>query len=161
MASLIKGIHHITVCASSAQEDIDFMTKVAGQRLIKQTVPSLTGATRTTTCTTPTQRRGRVGVHHLPVQARAGRPGSGQIQSTAYSVPKGSLTFWVDHFKRHAVEHSGIQERLGNKFIRFRHPAGLLLEFVESATDTRAGWTTGEIARTSPIAASSAPCCRP
>ena len=38
MASLVKGIHHITVCASGAQEDVDFMTKVVGQRLIKQTV---------------------------------------------------------------------------------------------------------------------------
>ena len=38
MATLVKGIHHITVCVSSAQEDIDFMTAVVGQRLIKQTV---------------------------------------------------------------------------------------------------------------------------
>jgi glyoxalase family protein len=36
--NLVKGIHHITVCASGAQDDIDFMTKVVGQRLIKQTV---------------------------------------------------------------------------------------------------------------------------
>ena len=35
---VIKGIHHITVCASGAQEDVDFFTKVVGQRLIKQTV---------------------------------------------------------------------------------------------------------------------------
>ncbi|MEQ1759825.1 MAG: ring-cleaving dioxygenase [Vicinamibacterales bacterium] len=142
---LIKGIHHITVCASTAQEDIDFMTRVAGQRLIKQTVLF----------------DGRYAHYHLyyananaevgsvfttfPYKRVPGRPGSGQIQSTAYSVPKGSLPFWVTHFKQHDVEHSGIQERLGHKFIRFRHPAGLLLEFVESATDTRAGWTTGEI----------------
>ena len=38
MASLVKGIHHITVCASTAQKDVDFFTKVVGQRLIKQTV---------------------------------------------------------------------------------------------------------------------------
>src|SRR5688572_30816963 len=38
MANLVKGLHHITLCASGAQEDIDFLTKVMGQRLIKQTV---------------------------------------------------------------------------------------------------------------------------
>ena len=38
MSNLIKGIHHITLCASGAQEDVDFNTKVLGQRLIKQTV---------------------------------------------------------------------------------------------------------------------------
>jgi glyoxalase family protein len=32
MATLVKGIHQITVCVSSAQEDIDFMTAVVGQR---------------------------------------------------------------------------------------------------------------------------------
>src|SRR2546428_13936608 len=33
----ITGIHHITLCASGAQEDVDFITKVMGLRLIKQT----------------------------------------------------------------------------------------------------------------------------
>ena len=145
MATLVKGIHHITVCASGAQEDVDFMTKVVGQRLIKQTVLF----------------DGRYAHYHLyyananaevgsvfttfPYKRVPGRVGSGQIQATAYSVPKGSLTFWADHFKRHNVENSGIQERFGEKFIRFRHPSGLLLEFVEHANDVRTGWTTGEI----------------
>jgi glyoxalase family protein len=145
MASLVKGIHHITVCASTAQEDIDFMTAVVGQRLIKQTVLF----------------DGRYAHYHLyyananaevgsvfttfPYKRVPGRVGSGQIQSTAYSVPKGTLTFWADHLQRHGVENSGIQERLGAKFIRFRHPSGLLLEYVEGAGDARAGWTTSEI----------------
>ena len=34
----VTGIHHITLCADRAQEDVDFCTKVMGQRLIKQTV---------------------------------------------------------------------------------------------------------------------------
>ena len=145
MASLVKGIHHITVCASGAQEDVDFFTKVVGQRLIKQTVLF----------------DGRYAHYHLyyananaevgsvmttfPYKRVPGRIGSGQIQATAYSVPKGSLGFWLDHLKRHNVENSGIQERFGEKFIRFRHPSGLLLEVVESAKDDRAGWTTKEI----------------
>ena len=38
MASLVKGIHHITLCPGAAQEDLDFYTQVLGQRLVKQTV---------------------------------------------------------------------------------------------------------------------------
>lgn len=145
MDTLIRGIHHITVCASTAQEDIDFMTMVVGQRLIKQTVLF----------------DGRYAHYHLyyananaevgsvfttfPYKRVPGRVGSGQIQSTAYSVPKGSLAFWKDHLARHGVENSGVQERLGEHFIRFAHPSGLLLEVVESAGDARAGWTTSEI----------------
>jgi glyoxalase family protein len=145
MASLVKGIHHITVCASGAQEDVDFFTKVVGQRLIKQTVLF----------------DGRYAHYHLyyananaevgsvmttfPYKRVPGRLGTGQIQATAYTVPKGTLSFWLDHLKRHNVENSGIQERFGEKYIRFRHPSGLLLEVVESATDVRTGWTTKEI----------------
>ena len=145
MSGLIKGLHHITLCASGAQEDVDFITKVMGQRLIKQTVLF----------------DGRYAHYHFyyananaevgsvmttfPYKRVPGRPGSGQIQSTVYAVPKGTLTFWVDHLKRHEVENSGIQERFGRKFVRYRHPSGLLFEMLEDPTDTRAGWTTSEI----------------
>ena len=141
----ITGVHHITLCASTAQEDIDFITKVMGQRLIKQTVLF----------------DGRYAHYHLyyananaevgsvlttfPYKRVPGRVGSGQISATAYSAPKGSLRFWLDHLKRHAVEHSSIQERFGQQYIRFRHPAGLLFEAVEDATDTRLGWTTDQV----------------
>lgn len=141
----IRGLHHITLCASGAQEDIDFCTRVLGQRLIKQTVLF----------------DGRYAHYHLyyananaevgsvlttfPYKRVAGRPGSGQISSTAYTAPKGSMKFWKEHLDRHRVEHSGILERFGQPFIRFRHPSGLLLEAIEDAADKRTGWTTDEI----------------
>src|SRR5918993_4706911 len=100
MSNLIKGIHHITLCASGAQEDVDFCTQVLGQRLIKQTVLF----------------DGRYAHYHLyyananaevgsvlttfPYKRVPGRQGSGQIASTAYSVPTGSVPFWAGHFKR-------------------------------------------------------------
>ena len=82
MASLVKGIHHITVCSSGAQEDVDFFTKVVGLRMIKQTVLF----------------DGRYAHYHLyyananaevgsvmtsfPYKRVPGRVGSGQIQAT-------------------------------------------------------------------------------
>ena len=143
--SLVTGIHHITVCASGAQEDVDFQTKVAGQRLIKQTVLF----------------DGRYAHYHLyysnanaepgsvyttfPYKRVQGRPGSGQIQATAYTIPKGTAKFWIDHFNRHNVKHGGTQERFGQIFVRFEHPSGLQLEVIEDAADKRKGWTTPEI----------------
>lgn len=143
--SLVKGLHHMTVCVGGAQEDIDFQTQVFGQRLIKQTVLF----------------DGRYAHYHLyyananaepgsvyttfPYGRVMGRPGSGQIQSTAYTVPKGSMKFWLEQFNRHNVKHSGIQERFGQSFIRFDHPSGIQLEVIEDAADTRLGWTTEEV----------------
>ena len=143
--SLVSGFHHVTVCASGAQEDVDFLTQVFGQRLIKQTVLfdgryahyhlyySNAGAEPGSVYTT------------FPYKRVAGRPGSGQIQSTAYTVKKGTTKFWDEHLTHHKVKHTGIQERFGQKFIRFNHPSGLQLEVIEDSTDERKPWTVGEI----------------
>jgi len=143
--SLVKGLHHMTVCVGGAQEDIDFQTHIFGQRMIKQTVLF----------------DGRYAHYHLyyanadaqpgsvyttfPYGRVKGRPGSGQIQATAYTVPKGSLRFWLEHLNRHHIKNGGIQERFGQKFIRFDHPSGLQLEVLEDSADRRNVWKTKEI----------------
>ncbi len=142
--SLVTGLHHITVCAAGAQEDVDFLTQVFGQRLIKQTILF----------------DGRYAHYHLyyananaepgsvyttfPYNRVKGRPGSGQIQSTAYTIPKGTTKFWKEHLDRHNVPNQGIQERFGQKFVRFSHPSGLQLEVIE-AEDNRTPWEVGEV----------------
>jgi len=74
-----------------------------------------------------------------------GRPGSGQIQATAYTVPKGTLKFWLEHLNRNNAKNSGIQERFGQKFIRFDHPSGIQLEVLEDSADSRKAWSVGEV----------------
>jgi glyoxalase family protein len=81
----------------------------------------------------------------FPYGQKTGRQGSGQISATAYSGPKGSLPFWKERFDKHKIQHGGIQERFGQKFIRFQHPAGLAFEILEDANDTRQGWLTDDI----------------
>jgi glyoxalase family protein len=145
------GLHHVTACAGGAQEDIDFFTQVVGQRLIKQTILF----------------DGRYAHYHLyyanakaepgsvmttfPYKRVQGRKGSGQISATTYTVAKGTLPFWTDHLNRHKIQHTGIQERFGTKFVRFSHPAGLDLEVMEDSDDKREGWTTDQIAKTESV----------
>src|SRR5271165_4434085 len=141
----VSGIHHITACAGGAQQDIDFFTQVVGLRMVKQTV----------------LMDGSIPIYHLyyanakaepgsvmttfPYGQKTGRPGSGQISATAYSAPKGSLPFWKERFDTHKIPHGGIQERFGQKYIRFQHPSGLVFEVIEDAGDERQGWTTDDI----------------
>src|SRR5580704_1104018 len=143
--SLVKGLHHMTVCVAGAQEDIDFQTQVFGQRMIKQTVLF----------------DGRYAHYHLyyanadaepgsvyttfPYGRVRGREGSGQIQSTAYTVPKGATKFWLDHLNHHKVKNGGIQERFGQKYIRFDHPSGIQLDVIEDDKDKRHAWKVGEV----------------
>jgi len=61
------------------------------------------------------------------------------VQSTAYSVQPGALQFWLQHLDRHKVEHEEIHERFGQRFLAFKHPAGLGFEVIEDPRDTRSG----------------------
>ena len=147
MSTLVKGVHHITLCPGGAQEDVDFFTQVLAQRLVKQTV----------------LMDGRIPIYHLyygnadaevgsiattfPYARKPGRAGSGQLSATSYSVPNGSISFWKEHFDRHHAEHSGIQERLGRKYIRVKHPGGLLFEMMEEPQDSRNPWTTKQVGK--------------
>jgi len=147
MSTLVKGLHHITLCPGGAQEDVDFFTQVMGQRLVKQTV----------------LMDGSIPIYHLyygnadadigsitttfPYSRKPGRSGSGQLSATSYTVAHGATTFWKEHLDRRKVEHSGIQERFGRKYIRVKHPAGLLFEVMEEPADTRNPWSTKQISK--------------
>jgi len=82
----------------------------------------------------------------FPYNRVPGRQGSGQISTTDYTIPKGTAKFWKEHLDDHRVENSGIQERFGQAFVRFRHPSGLQFEVLEEE-DKRVGWTTDEITK--------------
>ena len=139
--SNILGLHHITLCTNTAQGDIDFFVKVIGQRFIKQTLfydgkipiyhlyfSDAEGTPGTVMTTFPMRRTGLVG-----------RKGSGQFSAVAYSVPKGSLDFWREHFGKNGVRVEQESERFGEKYLRVVH-AGIDFEVVEDATDMRAPW---------------------
>jgi len=147
MKSLVQGVHHITLCPGGAQQDIDFFTQVLGQRLIKQTV----------------LMDGSIPIYHFyygnadadvgsiatcfPYSRKPGRAGSGQLSCTSYTIPSGAIAFWKEHVDRHQAENSGVQERFGTKYLRVRHPAGLLFEVIEERDDTRNPWTTTTISK--------------
>ena len=123
MASLVTGIHHITLCPGRAQDDIDFFTAVLGQRLVKQTV----------------LMDGSIPVYHFyygnagaepgsiatsfPYSRRKGRPGSGQPTVISYAVPHGTAAFWRDHFARLGAAHGPVEERFGGMFSAFHYGA--------------------------------------
>jgi len=149
MAARVDGIHHITSGASAAQEDIDFFTKVVGQRMIKQTV--LFDGTAPIYHLYYANKNAQVGsvMTTFPFKQAGlkGRRGTGQIASANYSVPVGSLSFWVEHFKKHKVPHGKVGERFGQKVLAFTHPAGLEFEMIEDGKDKAEGWTTPEISK--------------
>ena len=146
---LLTGFHHLTACVGAAQEDIDFFTQVVGQRMVKQTVlfdgtnpvyhlyyADEVGTPGTVSTTFPYKQIGW-----------KGRKGTGQVKRMVYSVPSGSMDFWVEHLDRHGVRHEGVQERFGQQYVAFHHPAGLELEVIGDDRDERKPWATSEISK--------------
>lgn len=145
------GYHHITACAGGAQEDVNFFTGVVGQRLAKQTVLMDGSFPHYHLYYTNANIEPGSVMTTFPYNRLQGRRGSGQVQAISYTVSKGALPFWQDHLKRHKVEQGPIEERFGQKFIRFTHPAGLAFEVTEDKNDKRVGWTTPEIAESEAV----------
>jgi glyoxalase family protein len=80
-----------------------------------------------------------------------GRRGSGQVQSITYTISPGASPFWQEHFKRHKIEHGPVEERFGQRLIRFNHPVGMAFEVLEDKDDKRIGWSTPEIGQTESV----------
>ncbi|HEY5082088.1 MAG TPA: VOC family protein [Bauldia sp.] len=151
--TIVTGIHHCTICVGAAQEDIDFMTRVIGQRMIKQTV--LFDGTAPIYHLYYANKNAEIGtvMTCFPFKQAAvfGRKGSGQIGAVAYSISENALDFWVKHLDKHKVKHSGILKRFDRNYIRFAEPSGNVYELIGDDRDKRAGWTTDEISEANSV----------
>ena len=76
--------------------------------------------------------------------ANRGRSGSGQVNSTALSVPKDSLDWWQTRFKELHVTYDLPVERFGEQVLPFQDTDGLQLELV-AAEDERPPWSGGPV----------------
>ncbi|MCW3003953.1 MAG: Glyoxalase [Conexibacter sp.] len=148
MSDLIEGFHHLTGSVEGAQDDLDFYTKVVGQKLVKQTI--LLDGDRGIYHLYYADDHGTAGtiVTSFPMRQRGivGRKGSGQMKVASYTVPTGSLEFWKDRFERLGITHGEIGERFGQRVLHFTHPAELEFEMLEADDDPRRPYAAAGIA---------------
>ena len=145
MPDKILGIHHITAIATSVRKNHEFYTKVLGLRLVKKTV----------NFDDPTtyhfyfgNERGEPGtiLTFFPWEGiRRGRAGTGQVTAVSFSVPGGSMGFWLDRFKRYNVTYNNPSPALGDEVLVFLDPDGLKLELVSDAGDDRKAWDADDV----------------
>src|SRR5690606_35062333 len=94
MRDKIEGLHHDTVMARDAARNNRFFTETLGMRRVKQTVnfdePSVYHLYYGDAHGTP----GSVMTYFPFPNIARGRPGTGEVGLTAFSVPVGSLGFW-------------------------------------------------------------------
>jgi glyoxalase family protein len=137
----ILGLHHVTATVDDAQDDLDFSLETLGMRLVKKTVNFdnhnvyhfYYGDERGTpgTIWTTFPYKG----WKVPV----GEKGAGQVVTTTFSVPPGSLGYWQARLSQHGFAPTEGRARFSDEVIAFRDTSGLIFELAASADD-REGW---------------------
>ncbi|MBB3965015.1 VOC family protein [Rhizobium metallidurans] len=145
MLDQIKGLHHVTSMAANARTNNQFFTNALGLRRVKKTVnfdaPDVyhlyygdeNGAPGTIMTYFP-----------FPKMAQ-GRPGTGEVGTTVYSIPKGSVGFWSDRLAKLNVTGLKTEETFGEKRLNFAGPDGDGFALVEVRDDARLPWTHGGV----------------
>ncbi|MFN2168379.1 MAG: VOC family protein, partial [Anaerolineae bacterium] len=93
MDEQIPGIHHITAIASDPQQNVDFYTRILGLRLVKLTVNFDDPGTYHLYYGDERGQPGTILTFFPWPGARRGRRGTGQVATTSFSVPEGSLDY--------------------------------------------------------------------
>ncbi len=141
MGTQVGGIHHVTAIAGDPQANADFYAGVLGLHLVKVTVNFDDPHTYHLYYGDQLGHPGTILTFFPWPGAPRGRPGTGQVTVTAFTIPDGSLGFWVDRLKANQVEATGPSRRFDEEVIALQDPDGLHLELVaggsESATNAR------------------------
>jgi len=143
----ILGLHHVTATVDDAQADLDFGIDALGLRLVKKTVNfdnrgvyhfyygDERGTPGSLWTTFPYKPRG------VP----AGTKGAGQVTTTSFSVPEGSLDRWKTRLRGRGFTVMDAPPRFGDESIVVTDPSGLFIEFVANDRDQRTPWVTAEV----------------
>jgi len=146
MLKQIKGLHHVTAMARDAADNNDFYTNLLGLRRVKKTVnfdePSVYHLYYGDKDGTP----GSIMTYFPFPDIARGRPGTGEVGTTVFSVPEGALGYWQQRLIEARVGDITPGESFGQKRLGFRGPDGDGLALVEVPGDARAPWTGNGVA---------------
>ncbi len=144
---MILGLHHVTATVAEARPDLEFCRDLLGLRLVKRTVNfdntgvyhfyygDERGTPGTVWTTFPYAGKG----------VRIGEKGAGQITSTAFSVPAGSLDSWRARLAERGVRAADAPPRFDEEVVTFEDPSGLRFELIGAGEDPRSPWTGGGV----------------
>ena len=140
MLHQIKGLHHVTSLASSAQENNAFFTTVLGLRRVKKTVnfdaPDVYHLYYGDEIGTP----GTVMTYFPFSRAARGKRGVGEVGTTAFAIPKGEGQAWADRLATFDVANITRDTHFGETRVLFDGPDGDRFALIET-DDSRTPWT--------------------
>lgn len=152
MKTNVLGIHHITGIAGDPQRNFDFYTKVLGLRFVKKTVNFDDPHTYHFYFGNYQAEPGTILTFFPWQNVVQGRRGTAQATEVGFSIPEGSLDFWLKRLDAHGVIYNKPASKFGEEYLTLLDPDGLKLELTVSAlADTREPNLTDEVDATKAI----------
>src|SRR5712692_3348437 len=146
VAKEILGIHHVTAIAGGPQQNLDFYAGFLGLRLVKLTVNYDDPETYHLYYGDEVGHPGTILTFFPWPGAPKGRKGTGQATTTSFSIPQGSVGYWVERLDKRGIRFKGPIKRFEEQVISFSDPDDLNLELVAlSGAENRSGWNRGSI----------------
>lgn len=130
MPAQVTGLHHITAIASDPRQNLDFYTRILGLRFVKKSVNQDDPGTYHLYYGDYAASPGTILTFFPWAGLPRGRSGTGQAWATAFSVPAGALSFWVERFTKLGVPQQPVEQRFTDEVLPFTDPDGLRLELV-------------------------------
>ncbi|MCS4088930.1 ring-cleaving dioxygenase [Rhizobium sp. BK176] len=140
MLNQISGLHHVTSMAKDPNENNAFFTKAMGLRRVKKTVNFDSPDTYHLYYGDENGSPGTIITYFPFAHIARGKSGSGEVGTTAFSVPTGALDFWSNRLPGFGATDVKKIEGFGEKRLTFAGPDGDGFALVEVADDHRAPW---------------------
>jgi glyoxalase family protein len=142
----LAGFHHLTAIVGDPQQNIDFYTRVLGQRLVKQTVNFDDPGTYHLYYGDEGGTPGTIITFFPWPDAPKGRRGTGQIVDISFSIPATALDYWVERLTEYGVAITGPTTRFNEQVLSFLDPHGLSLELIaHQGTQPHSAWKQGPV----------------
>ena len=142
----LAGFHHLTAIVGDPQQNVDFYTRILGQRLVKQTVNFDDPGTYHLYYGNAEGAPGTIMTFFPWPDAPQGRRGTGQIVDVAFSIPASALDYWVARLQEHGVTFTGPTARFNEQVLSFSDPHGLSLELVaHQEAQPQSAWQEGPV----------------
>ncbi|MCW3465534.1 ring-cleaving dioxygenase [Chitinophaga nivalis] len=142
----ITGLHHITAISGNAVKNYDFYTRVMGLRFVKKTVNFDDPHTYHLYYGDETGSPGTILTFFPWEDISTGRRGTHMATEIGYSIPEGSIDFWLKRLEKENVIYNKPSSKFGEVYLTFIDPDGLKVELtVPEHPDPRTPWVTGSV----------------
>ena len=140
----VRGLHHVTAIAGTAQENLDFYAGVLGMRLVKKSVNQDDPGTYHLFYADAEGHPGTDLTFFPWAQMAPSREGYGLSSEVSLAVPRGSLDIWSDRIQRYGTTPAPVELRFGQPALPLRDPHGLRVALVESKDSLGRAFTPWE-----------------